>query len=673
MMLTAIAPTLQFLGPNLEMPDSSGLTPLSFPSPPLQGYTSQPPSAKPTPETIRKFENAMAKADPSLDISVAAVAQEIVRAPGLEPPARPGTIPPSPESSISMVAQKSVREPGLEPPARPGTIPTSHESSISMVAQKIAREPRGLEPPARPGTIPPSPESSISTVAREIVREPGLEPPARPGTIPPSPESSISTVTREIVREPGLEPPARPGTIPTSPESSISAMAREIVREPGLEPPARPGTIPPSPESSISTVTREIVREPGLEPPARPQIVPVSPEDVDKLAPVRKFTAKDGTVIPYREYIPASIGTPAPADEPELERSVSYPLVLFMHGAGTRGDDGAAFTGNIAFKCILSQILHETPAIVLAPQCPVDAKWVDTQWEETTHVYSPVPSRHMEAALELFDREIQALPVDQSRILVCGNSMGGYATWDILSRRPDTFAAALPVCGGGTPEKVVEASRTTPIWTVHGGADDVVPVENTRALAEAVRVDPAHKAEFRYSELPGVKHDCWTATFSDPEVMDWFFSKRRPDHAEPAATAVVPGEFAGETPASTLAAQNADSAGAAARTAAIVQTANAITDAIVAQIAATPALVRGGDAELRITLKTNVLDGSEILVSSKEGTLSVAITPTSAAAAQTISAALPNLEQALAAHAPAFHHVTVSVSPSKKEKTHETA
>ena len=198
-----------------------------------------------------------------------------------------------------------------------------------------------------------------------------------------------------------------------------------------------------------------------------------------------------------------------------------------MHGAGTRGDDGTAFTGNISFKSLLSEAVSKTPAIVLAPQCPMNEKWVDTPWEEKVHAYNPAPSRYMAAALELLDRELAALPVDRSRIYVCGNSMGGYATWDLLSRRPDLFAAAIPVCGGGTPEKVIEASRTTPVWTVHGDADDVVPVENTRSIVAAVRADSAHAADFRYREMPGVKHDCWTATFTDPEIMDWFFAQRR--------------------------------------------------------------------------------------------------------------------------------------------------
>ena len=161
---------------------------------------------------------------------------------------------------------------------------------------------------------------------------------------------------------------------------------------------------------------------------------------------------------------------------------------------------------------------------------------MDTPWGDVKHTYSPVPPPHTAAALELLDKTLASLPVDRSRILVCGNSMGGYATWDLLVRRPGLFAAALPVCGGGVPALAAETSRDVSVWAFHGDADSTVPVENTRAMVDALRADPVRTAEIRYREYPGVSHDSWTATFSDPAVLTWFFDQHRVSPSTPAVT-----------------------------------------------------------------------------------------------------------------------------------------
>ena len=394
----------------------------------------------------------------------------------------------------------------------------------------------------------------------------------------------------------------------------------------------------------------------------------VDPPEVDALAPTRFFDAGNGLRLPYREYVPQA---PAPVSGEEPER-VRYPLVLFLHGAGTRGADGAAFSGNVVLRSLLARASRIEPAIVLAPQCPEGEQWVDTPWGDKTHVFREEPSRPLSAALELLDREVESLPVDRSRILVCGKSMGGYGTWDLLSRRPDFFAAAIPVCGGGTPEKIAEASHTTPVWTVHGDADGTVPVENTRAIAAAVRADPAHAAEFRYREMPGVGHDSWTATFTDPAVMDWFFAQRRTDVEASVATDLSavrqPAPLADAAVAAP--APSSASAAASARTAAVAETVDAVARAIAAEIAATPAIVRG-EGRVVIRLDRAVLSGSEISLSSENGKLSVEIVPATPQAAETIREALPDLETALAGHVSGFR--SFSVALKKEERKDETA
>jgi len=110
---------------------------------------------------------------------------------------------------------------------------------------------------------------------------------------------------------------------------------------------------------------------------------------------------------------------------------------------------------------------------------------------------------------------------------------------------------------------------------------------------------------------------------------------------------------------------------ATARTEAIVETVSQIVEAVVGEIAVTPSLVQG-EGEVRMTLKPTVLDGSDITLTAKDGTLTVAMTPATPAAEQAAAVALPQLETALAEHAPAFRHVTVALV-AKKGKIDETA
>jgi predicted peptidase len=102
--------------------------------------------------------------------------------------------------------------------------------------------------------------------------------------------------------------------------------------------------------------------------------------------------------------------------------------------------------------------------------------------------------------------------------------MGGYGSWDLAARRPELFAAVVPICGGGD-EHAAERLLKTPIWAVHGDADTAVPVERSRRMIEAIK---AAGGQPKYSELPGVGHNSWTPAYSDPEgVLPWMFEQVR--------------------------------------------------------------------------------------------------------------------------------------------------
>ena len=128
--------------------------------------------------------------------------------------------------------------------------------------------------------------------------------------------------------------------------------------------------------------------------------------------------------------------------------------------------------------------------------------------------------------IDLLARLIKSLSMefslDAGRFYVTGQSMGGYGTWGIITRYPDLFAAAVPICGGGDPGAVHRIQAAA--WSFHGDADRVVPVQQSRMMNEAL-VSAGKK--HRYTELPGVGHNSWEKAYSDPELVKWLFSQRR--------------------------------------------------------------------------------------------------------------------------------------------------
>ncbi len=204
-----------------------------------------------------------------------------------------------------------------------------------------------------------------------------------------------------------------------------------------------------------------------------------------------------------------------------MEAKKTYPLVVFLHGAGERGDDNEKqlIHGSKLFSDIETRVNH--PAFVIFPQCPEGKKWVEVDWSLPAHDMPAEASENLQLTLDLIDSMIENYPIDTSRIYVIGLSMGGYGVWDIISRYPDKFAAAVPICGGGDEAQALKI-KDVPIWAFHGGNDRLVPTQRTRNMINAVKKAGGHP---KYTEYPGVGHLSWNKAFAEPDLLDWLFSQ----------------------------------------------------------------------------------------------------------------------------------------------------
>ena len=226
----------------------------------------------------------------------------------------------------------------------------------------------------------------------------------------------------------------------------------------------------------------------------------------------REWKAPDGTVVKYRWSAPET-----------LEPGKTYPLVLFLHGAGERGDDNKAQLKHGVIPILDGAKKLNQPCFLIAPQCPADQWWAPIDRERMRLNAAGKPNALLESVLALVDETMKNQPVDAKRFYVTGISMGGYATWDLLGRVPGKIAAAVPVCGGGDPS-LAEKFKNVPIHAFHGEADPVVPVRTTKEMISALE-KAGSKPKATY--YPGVQHDSWTQTYNDPEVIRWIFEQRR--------------------------------------------------------------------------------------------------------------------------------------------------
>ena len=219
------------------------------------------------------------------------------------------------------------------------------------------------------------------------------------------------------------------------------------------------------------------------------------------------YQAENGQILKYRLYNPA-----------EKDDEKKYPLVVHFHGAGSRGDNNVSQLG-LAKKVDTKKY----PCFVFAPQCPAGKKWVSTDWGRPSHKMAAAPNDQMTMVISAIDEIIRKYPIDTRRIYVCGQSMGGFATWEIICRRPDMFAAAVPVCGGAD-ETLAPRIAHIPVWIFHGKLDPIVKVERSRNMVAALK---SAGGTPKYTEFPDVKHNAWTYSYT-PELFHWMFEQNLP-------------------------------------------------------------------------------------------------------------------------------------------------
>lgn len=176
-----------------------------------------------------------------------------------------------------------------------------------------------------------------------------------------------------------------------------------------------------------------------------------------------------------------------------------FPLIIFLHGSGERGNDPAKLKVHSLPKIVEKK--EDFPFIVVSPQCPDGERW------------------NAEALNAMLDEVLQKLPVDTARIYLTGLSMGGLGVWKFAIAYPHRFAAIAPVCGWGHLEDVQKLTKT-PVWIFHGAKDDVVPPSESEKMLQFLK--KFGNTNVKFTLYPEANHNAWDETYANPELYEWF-------------------------------------------------------------------------------------------------------------------------------------------------------
>lgn len=225
-----------------------------------------------------------------------------------------------------------------------------------------------------------------------------------------------------------------------------------------------------------------------------------------------KIYVADQDTLPYRILYPEN-----------YNKKKKYPIVLFLHGAGQRGNDNKSQLVGIPEALTSATGRKKYKCFILAPQCARKDVWVKFPNFPTGLQATIEPTVSAKLTNNLLIKLEKELSIDKRRIYVTGYSMGGEGSIDFLTRNPHLFAAAVPICSVSDTSKA-KSIYNIPLWAFHGSLDDVNNVKYSRIMIGALK---KYGGNPKYTEYPNVKHASWSLAYKEPGLFEWLFIQKK--------------------------------------------------------------------------------------------------------------------------------------------------
>ena len=245
----------------------------------------------------------------------------------------------------------------------------------------------------------------------------------------------------------------------------------------------------------------------------------VSMQAQDRALYLKKSYIFRNDTLPYRILLPD-----------HYDPAKQYPLLMFLHGSGERGDDNEKQLVHGADLFLRDSIRNRYPAFIVFPQCSRDGYWSNVIRDENaigrsryTFRSGGTPTRDMAMLQRLLKQLLIEYPVSRRQVYAGGLSMGAMGTFELVRRSPGIFAAAFAICGGAHPSTAPQL-KNLPWWIFHGGKDDVVIPAFSEAMVKALR---SNKVRVKYTVYPDANHNSWDRAFTEPVLLSWLFAQKR--------------------------------------------------------------------------------------------------------------------------------------------------
>lgn len=237
---------------------------------------------------------------------------------------------------------------------------------------------------------------------------------------------------------------------------------------------------------------------------------PANTKPQDKILSADSFRFQPRPIeLKYLKFLPKGY---------EADANKKWPLILFLHGAGERGEQVWRASIHGPSKYALEH--PEFPFILITPLCPADTTWSN------------------DALLALLNDIESRYQVDKARVYLTGLSMGGYGTWSFGLSYPERFAAMAPICGGGRSIEILLAAKgyapakwvalkNMPIWVFHGEKDTVVPISESEHMVNALKTSGVDMTNVKFTRYPNAQHDSWSETYRNPAFYEWLLKHQR--------------------------------------------------------------------------------------------------------------------------------------------------
>jgi predicted peptidase len=208
----------------------------------------------------------------------------------------------------------------------------------------------------------------------------------------------------------------------------------------------------------------------------------------------------------------------------------AYPLVIFLHGAGERGNDNEKQLTHGSFLFTNKEALSKYPAIVLFPQCADNDYWAKVEIDQNgvnktyDFLYNEAPTLPMNLLIHLINTLFDEINIKKDQVYIMGLSMGAMGVYEILYRKQNTFAAGIAICGGGNTNFAHTFADQVPLWIFHGSQDDVVNPIYSIQMAEAILEAGGYP---KFTLFENANHNSWDPAFAQEDLLPWLFSNTK--------------------------------------------------------------------------------------------------------------------------------------------------